>query len=44
MNEAGDKAAPRSMTLIGGPIDTRINPTKVNKLAAEKPIYYWGLR
>ncbi len=38
MNQAGDKLAPASMTLIGGPIDTRINPTKVNQLAAEKPI------
>jgi len=41
MNEANDKAAPRSMTLIGGPIDTRVNPTKVNKLAAEKPIHWF---
>jgi poly(3-hydroxybutyrate) depolymerase len=41
MNETKDKAAPRSMTLIGGPIDTRINPTKVNKLAAEKPLSWF---
>lgn len=27
---------PRSITLMGGPIDTRINPTKVNSLAKEK--------
>ena len=26
------------MTLMGGPIDTRINPTAVNKLAQEKDI------
>jgi hypothetical protein len=26
------------MTLMGGPIDTRINPTAVNKLAEEKRI------
>lgn len=38
MNEAADKAAPASMTLIGGPIDTRINPTKVNQLAEKRPI------
>lgn len=31
-------AQPRSMTLMAGPIDTRINPTKVNKLATSKPI------
>ncbi|MBA4750583.1 MAG: polyhydroxyalkanoate depolymerase [Alphaproteobacteria bacterium] len=28
---------PRSITLMGGPIDTRINPTKVNTLSKEKP-------
>ena len=26
------------MTLMAGPIDTRVNPTKVNKLATSKPI------
>jgi poly(3-hydroxybutyrate) depolymerase len=41
MNETKDKFAPRSMTLIGGPIDTRINPTKVNKLAEEKPLSWF---
>jgi poly(3-hydroxybutyrate) depolymerase len=41
MNEANDKAAPASMTLIGGPIDTRINPTKVNELAAKRPIEWF---
>lgn len=30
--------APVSMTLMGGPIDTRINPTAVNKLAEEKDL------
>ena len=33
MNAAGDPDAPRSMTLIGGPIDTREAPTKVNEFA-----------
>ncbi|MFN7710286.1 MAG: polyhydroxyalkanoate depolymerase [Holosporales bacterium] len=28
---------PLSMTLMGGPIDTRVNPTKVNKAAHERP-------
>jgi len=28
-----DPYVPRSMTLMGGPIDTRVNPTAVNKLA-----------
>lgn len=41
MNEAGDKAAPASMTLIGGPIDTRINPTKVNEMAEKRPIEWF---
>ena len=38
MAEANNPAQPRSMTLMGGPIDTRIAPTAVNKLAAEHPI------
>jgi poly(3-hydroxybutyrate) depolymerase len=38
MAEAGDPAQPRSMTLMAGPIDTRINPTKVNSLAKKRPI------
>ncbi len=41
MNEASDKLAPRSMTLIGGPIDTRANPTKVNLSATEKPLSWF---
>jgi polyhydroxyalkanoate depolymerase len=33
MAQAGSAAQPRSMTLMAGPIDTRINPTRVNALA-----------
>jgi poly(3-hydroxybutyrate) depolymerase len=33
MNAANDPACPRSMTLIGGPIDTREAPTEVNAFA-----------
>ncbi|MEL6437096.1 MAG: polyhydroxyalkanoate depolymerase, partial [Pseudomonadota bacterium] len=33
--------APLSMILMGGPIDTRRNPTAVNKLAEEKPIEWF---
>jgi poly(3-hydroxybutyrate) depolymerase len=33
MNEREPEAAPRSMTLIGGPIDTREGPTAVNEFA-----------
>ncbi|MEI7804792.1 MAG: polyhydroxyalkanoate depolymerase [Hyphomicrobiales bacterium] len=38
MAQAGNPAAPRSMTLMAGPIDTRVNPTKVNELAKSKPM------
>ena len=41
MEKAGDPLSPASMTLIGGPIDTRINPTGVNKLAMDKPIEWF---
>ena len=41
MAEAGDPAKPRSMTLMAGPIDTRVNPTKVNELATGKPIRWF---
>ncbi len=36
MDAAGDTAVPRSLILAGGPIDTRINPTAVNRLAEER--------
>ena len=38
MAEAKNPSQPRSMTLMAGPIDTRVNPTKVNELAMGKPI------
>jgi polyhydroxyalkanoate depolymerase len=38
MAQDGHTAQPRSMTLMAGPIDTRINPTKVNELAISRPI------
>ncbi len=38
MAEDGNPAQPRTMTLMAGPIDTRLNPTEVNRLAQEKPI------
>ncbi|HEY8031448.1 MAG TPA: polyhydroxyalkanoate depolymerase [Methylocella sp.] len=41
MAEDNDAAQPRSMTLMAGPIDTRINPTKVNDLAMQKPINWF---
>ncbi len=33
MEERGDPYVPHTMTLMGGPIDTRANPTAVNELA-----------
>ncbi|HKW52425.1 MAG TPA: polyhydroxyalkanoate depolymerase, partial [Stellaceae bacterium] len=36
-----DPAQPRSMTLMGGPIDTRRNPTVVNQLATSRPISWF---
>jgi polyhydroxyalkanoate depolymerase len=38
MAQSDNPAQPRSMTLMAGPIDTRVNPTKVNDLAKSKPI------
>jgi polyhydroxyalkanoate depolymerase len=38
MAQGDHPAQPRSMTLMAGPIDTRVNPTKVNELANSKPI------
>jgi poly(3-hydroxybutyrate) depolymerase len=41
MEARNDPMAPASMTLMGGPIDTRINPTGVNKLANEHPLEWF---
>ena len=41
MAQAGNAAQPRSMTLMAGPIDPRVNPTKVNKLAESKPMEWF---
>jgi poly(3-hydroxybutyrate) depolymerase len=38
MNAANDPDVPASMVLMGGPIDTRRNPTAVNKLAVERGV------
>ena len=42
MEAKGDPCAPASMTLMGGPIDTRINPTAVNQLAQNRPIEWFA--
>ena len=36
-----DPAQPRSMTLMGGPVDTRAAPTMVTKLAQRQPIEWF---
>ena len=41
MAEDNDPAQPRSLTLMAGPVDCRVNPTAVNKLATSKPIEWF---
>ncbi|WP_416798602.1 polyhydroxyalkanoate depolymerase [Ciceribacter azotifigens] len=41
MEANGDPLAPATMTLMGGPIDTRINPTGVNELAQNRPLEWF---
>jgi len=41
MEEAEDPLVPRTMVLMGGPIDTRISPTAVNNLASQKGIEWF---
>ena len=41
MAEGAHPAQPRSMTLMAGPIDTRVSPTRVNELAASRPIEWF---
>jgi polyhydroxyalkanoate depolymerase len=41
MAEAGNPAQPRSLTLMAGPIDTRVNSTRVNELAKTRSIEWF---
>jgi poly(3-hydroxybutyrate) depolymerase len=41
MSEDGDPATPASLTLMAGPIDCRVSPTQVNKLATTKAIEWF---
>ncbi len=41
MAQSQHAAQPRSMTLMAGPIDARVHPTKVNELANSKPISWF---
>jgi poly(3-hydroxybutyrate) depolymerase len=41
MSEDNHPARPATLTLMAGPIDTRIQPTKVNEFAKSKPIEWF---
>jgi polyhydroxyalkanoate depolymerase len=41
MAETQHRAVPDSMTLVAGPVDTRVNPTAVNRLATERPLRWF---
>jgi poly(3-hydroxybutyrate) depolymerase len=41
MAQARNPAQPASMTLMAGPIDTRLNPTKVNEMAKSQSIEWF---
>ena len=41
MAAEGHECAPASMTLMGGPVDVRCNPTKVNELAHSRPLSWF---
>ena len=41
MASANDPKLPKSMTMMGGPIDARKSPTAVNDLATEKPFSWF---
>ncbi len=40
----GEKVAPRTMTMMGGPIDTRKSPTEVNNFATGRPVSWFESR
>ena len=41
MNRDGHECAPKTLTMMGGPIDTRCSPTSVNDLAMDRPIEWF---
>ena len=41
MNRDDHPCAPRTLTMMGGPIDTRCSPTTVNDLAMDRPIEWF---
>ena len=41
MAEDGDVAVPKTISLMGGPIDTRVRPTRVDELATSRPLEWF---
>ncbi|HZR69319.1 MAG TPA: polyhydroxyalkanoate depolymerase [Burkholderiales bacterium] len=41
MADAGERIAPRTMVMMGGPIDARRSPTAVNDLATRRPMSWF---
>lgn len=41
MADSGDANVPSSLTMMGGPIDTRMAPTVVNELAVQRPLSWF---
>jgi len=41
MAATGNRAQPRSLTLMAGPIDTRVQPTQVNQMAKQRSIAWF---
>ncbi len=41
MNAANNPATPKTLTMMGGPVDTRAAPTAVNTLATERPLAWF---
>ena len=41
MAAAGDPAVPQSLTLMGGPVDTRLSPTAVNRVGASQSLEWF---
>jgi len=44
MSQGGHPARPRSLTLMAGPVDCRVNPTKVNELATGQTMEWFETR
>jgi poly(3-hydroxybutyrate) depolymerase len=43
MEESDDPAAPRSMTFMAGPLDTRVNPTAAGRFARTSPLAWFDV-